>query len=254
MFPSADVLSFDRVPPTVFIRDDDVWTPDSVFKELLGFLKKQKIPVIYGIIPDRLEEAMVRLLRKEKKQHPGSLDIVQHGFAHKNYGEGMAKYEFGQRRSYHDQHDDILKGLTIMRRRFAQYWTPGFIPPYHGYDNNTLKVIRSLKIPLFSSGARVVCDQKTFIDLPAAISLNEYDANSTPKPFDFRHMLNTTLRTLRPGKVFGMVYHHRAIKTESDMRAIKMFLRLLADWRAQKELRIVLFSDILEGFSKGVSF
>jgi hypothetical protein len=231
--------------PDVFIRDDDVWIVDGNFLELFSFLIEKKIPVIYGIIPARLDKGMASFLRKAKRKYPDLLDIVQHGYAHENYAlRGQAKYEFGPGRTYQQQYHDIAKGWEILRKQFGRLWTPGFIPPYHGYDQATLNVVVKLQIPLFSAGKKAFASGNV-LDFPARVSLNKYDKNSVPLPFDLRSMLTRTLSKLEPGKVTGLVYHHRAIKTTADMKAIKEFLRGVVKWRDQGRLRLVLFSDFL---------
>lgn len=231
--------------PYVFIRDDDVWIVDDNFLELFSFLIGKKIPVIYGIIPVRLDSLMAKFLRKAKREHADLLDIVQHGYAHENYAlREQAKYEFGPGRTYQQQYGDITKGRAIIKKQFGQLMTPGFIPPYHGYDQATLSIIDKLHIPLFSAGKKAFTSGNV-LDFPAQVSLNKYSKNSTPLPYDLRSMLTRTLRKLEPGKVTGLVYHHRAIKTSDDMKAIKDFFRVVAKWRDQGRLRLVLFSDLL---------
>jgi hypothetical protein len=231
----------------IFIRDDDVWTPDHQFREILCLLKEKVIPVVYGVIPYRLEETMVNVLCAEKKRAPSLLDIVQHGFDHKDHAlKGERKYEFGPSRSYEQQYEDICAGLRIMQEKFGDLMTPGFIPPYHGLDENTLKVLKELKVPLISSGKKLDPSHQNILDVPATVALNEYAADSTPLPFDLTSMLKKATVAIGQEGVTGMLYHHRAIRTASDMRAMKLFLSAVAKWRDEGEIEIVLFSDLLK--------
>jgi hypothetical protein len=235
----------------IFLRDDDVTTSDPVFLELSDHLHRGRLPVVYGVIPALVSARTSAFLKGLKKADPDRLDIVQHGLSHRNWARAEEpKYEFGPRRPYLAQLRDISRGRRMMQRYFGCYLTPGFIPPYHGHDHNTLKAVETLAIPIFSAGRRVSCPGHAFFDLPARVSLNDYDDDGHPLPCGLERMLTKIKGALPPGKVTGLVYHHRAIRTELDMKAMKAFLRCLARWRDEGRLAPVLFSDILRNSQK----
>lgn len=242
---SLNARSFVRVS-YIFIRDDDVWVDDAVFLELFEWLKKYNVPVVYGVIPMRLKDRMAQTLRKRKKNHPELLDIVQHGYAHQNYAiDGEGKYEFGASRTYEQQYEDIANGMQIMRRCFGSELTPGFIPPFHAEDKNTMKAVQALGIPLFSARKSVFLPGKKFIDLPAKVWLNGYARNGSPRALDFKSLMGKVSGAFVPGELTGMVYRHHAIRTLSEMKAMKEFFLVLSKWQNQGKIRIVLFSEIL---------
>ena len=231
--------------PVVFIRDDDVDRVDPVLREIFECLEESRVPVIYGVIPGKLKNDLVNFfLRKKKAGVP--FDIVQHGFRHCNYSEGPNKYEFGSVRTFEAQYRDILAGGNIMKTAFGRHFTPAFVPPYHGFDQKTVKVVGELAIPVFSAGRKVTARQKNFLDLPARISLNDYGNDGRPLPLGFKPMLKRVLSRLRPDVLNGMVYHHSALRTQDEVAAMKMFLRALGRLRDEKKVKIVLFSDFLE--------
>ena len=45
------------------------------------------------------------------------------------------------------------KGLKKMRLAFGEYFTPAFVPPYHGYDERTLQVLHEEGFQVFSAGS-----------------------------------------------------------------------------------------------------
>ncbi|MBL8013064.1 MAG: DUF2334 domain-containing protein, partial [Candidatus Omnitrophica bacterium] len=145
----------------LFIRNDDVWNLDESFKSFFDFMLDQRIPVVYGVIPAMLKDDAAQFLRRAKKKSPKLLDIVQHGYAHRNHApEGEHKYEFGSSRTYVEQLEDISRGMKIMRRSFGEFMTPGFVPSYHAYDTNTIRVLVKLGIPLLSARLKVPYKEK----------------------------------------------------------------------------------------------
>ncbi len=235
-----------RIPPYIFLRDDDVWSDDDIFLELLSFLKELSVPVIYGVIPARLEPQMVAVLSRAKRENPDLLDIAQHGFQHVNYAnDGASKYEFGAGRNYDEQYQDMQEGQKLLQGAFGSLLTPAFIPPYHGFDGVTLDIVDKLGFQVFSAGKKVGFLREFIFDLPARVALNEYRSNGVPMVFDSRQMLLRLRRELLVGGIIGLVYHHRAIRHVSDMKALKLLLRYLAGLRDRGVVRCCLFSDIL---------
>lgn len=236
----------------VFIRDDDVYKYNKKFLNLFNLFKKHKIPVIYGVIPKLVEKKLVNFLNKEKNLNPQLLDITQHGWSHKNYSKDLKnKYEFGSSRTYFQQKQDIQKGYLKMKRLFGKNFTPAFIPPYHGYNLTTLKIVNELKIPIFSAGEKFKIRNKCFFGLPAEISLNDYDKEGKPLTTEVTVMIKRFLKSLGQNKnMEGLVFHHRAIKNNKDFRKIKIFLLFLKRLEEEKRIKMILFSQYLSKITK----
>jgi peptidoglycan/xylan/chitin deacetylase (PgdA/CDA1 family) len=232
----------------IFIRDDDAYKVDGSFKNIFEFCLTQKIPIIYGIIPKKITLDLIKLLNKNKNKNPHLIDIVQHGWQHKNYNPDLTnKFEFGPTRNYQQQKRDIEKGLNTMLKYFNKNFTPAFVPPYHGYNQITLKIINELNFPIFSAENTNRIENKRFLDLPAQISLNKYTNEGKPQPVDFLTLTKDLIRYLNSESNFlGMVFHHRVLTNEielKDMQKIFLFLKKLVQ---KKYIQIVLFSDILK--------
>jgi hypothetical protein len=238
--------------PLVFLRDDDVWADGPVFRELAGFLREHKIPVIYAVVPARLEAQMARRLRQMKKNDPALVDLVQHGFSHRNHEcAGKDRYEFGEKRPYARQFQDIKDGMALMKRSFGRCVTPGFIPPYHAYDENTVRAIEALSIPLFSASKAVPLHSKKFIDLPASIWLHADDPKGYRRALDLPGMMDKVIHGFDDSGITGIVYRHRLIKTRARLKDMKAFLLSLARERDAGKVRFVLFSTLLRNGRKG---
>ncbi len=232
--------------PVIFIRDDDVWAKDAVFLDLFGALCELRVPVIYGIVPALLKKNMAAFLKGQKARDPYLFDIVQHGWTHRDHSRGgNDKYEFGPRRTYRQQLADMARGKKLMAEQFGPYFMPAFVPPYHGYDENTIKAVVRSRFPVFSAGEKTAARTTAFWDLPARVSLNDYAEDGTPVGISTRDMLGRMLPSLRPGRMTGLVFHHRVIRTKSELGAILMFFRAVARMKRNGQIRIVLFSDLL---------
>lgn len=230
----------------LFIRNDDVWVLDKSFQEFFDLMLSQKVPVVYGIIPAKLKEDTALFLRRSKEKAPKLLDIVQHGYAHRNYAAPQEQpYEFGLARTYTQQFEDILQGMQIMRHWFGELVTPGFIPPYHADDANTIDAIEALNIPLYSSRLKVPRQTKKFIDLPAQIWANKADAQGVPVPLDFHGLSRDLASVLESGPITGMVFRHHLMVNPKDKDVLAALMRLLVQERDKGKIQTVLFSELL---------
>jgi len=231
----------------LFIRDDDVYKYDEKFLNVFNLFKKHKIPVIYGVVPKLIEKKLANFLNKEKKRNPHLLDIVQHGWSHKNYSKDTKnKYEFGPSRSYFQQKQDIKRGYLKMRRLFGKNFTPAFIPPYHGYNSTTLEIINELKIPIFSADEISKVKNKCFIDLPARLSLNKYSKTGKPLFIDAISMIKLFIVYLKRYKnLLGLIFHHSSIKSNKNFYEMKKFVSFMKNLK-KENIKIILFSDLLK--------
>jgi len=232
----------------IFIRDDDLYKIDQNFIKIFEFCLIKKIPIIYGIIPAKITPELTKLLRVNKKKYPHLIDIAQHGWKHKNYsGKSMDKSEFGNNRSYEQQKRDIKNGFQKMLLNFGAGFTPAFIPPYHGYNKTTLKIISELKIPIFSAEKTNFINEKFFLDLPAEISLNNYDSSGTPVAGNFTDLLKIILSRMNSAHRFsGFVFHHSALKQTNTINDIQKIFLLLNLFSRKKLIKIALFSDFIK--------
>ena len=64
----------------LFIRNDDVWTLDREFRFFFDLAIDRGIPVVYAVIPGKMDQGLIRFLCRAKEKTPQLLDIVQHGW------------------------------------------------------------------------------------------------------------------------------------------------------------------------------
>jgi hypothetical protein len=237
--------------PSLFIRDDDVWTLDQEFRFFFDLAIERSIPVVYAVIPGKMDEEAVRFLRAAKEKTPHLLDIVQHGWVHANHSvDGRAKYEFGPTRSLEVQRDDVQRGLKEMRRAFEDHLTPAFVPPYHGFDSRTLQVLSEEDFLMFSAGDSRPEIKKRFLDLPAQVSFTSYEPGKT-----IVHRANDVIADLVRGSsrrsLSGVLLHHADFKTAALGEELTRFFDRIEALRVKEGYKTVLFSQMLAASRKG---
>lgn len=230
----------------VFLRDDDVYKYDKKFLSIFKFLKSHHIPIIYAVIPGRIEKRLADFLNKEKNKSPLLFDIAQHGWRHINYSHSLGnKYEFGKNRTYKKQKEDIIKGYQKMLTTFGNNFTQAFVPPFHGYDKSTLKIIKDLGINIFSAGAKLRNLPHQLLEFPASLALNDYTKTGTPKSANIQIMLKRFLCYLDTNtKIKGIVFHHSAIKNKKELKEIKFFFLFLKKLEDAGKIKLILFSQV----------
>lgn len=131
----------------VFFRDDDVNVLDDTFTRFVELFINHQVPLVLAVEPGNLTTEMVRYLLETRSANPGLIEIVQHGWSHAEHDQG----EFGGRRGYADQLDDICKGLNIMRASFGDAFFPAFTFPFGQYNQHTIRILNELGYLVLSS-------------------------------------------------------------------------------------------------------
>ncbi|MBL8013061.1 MAG: DUF2334 domain-containing protein [Candidatus Omnitrophica bacterium] len=235
--------------PNVFIRDDDAHTLNKAFRFYFDAAMDRGLPIVYAVIPGKMDERFIRFLRRAKERTPRLLDIVQHGWIHANHSvRNGTKYEFGTGRSLNVQRDDIRQGQMKMSESFGDLCLPAFVPPYHGFDERTLRVINEEGFKVFSAGGRRPGSRKQFLQLPAEISFSRYDEGRT-SVYKAADVLGLLAKGISRRAISGLLTHHADFKTSASRKELTRFFDFLAALKSKKEWRVVLFSDVLSGLS-----
>lgn len=140
-----------RKKAVVFFRNDDVRDKlDDSLIRLTEVCMKYGVSISHAVEPANVTEEVVDWLISQKKQYPGLVEIIQHGYSHNLANPGQ-KMEFGGNRTFDDQFADLKKGKEIMDKLFGDLWSPVFTFPYGTYNQATLKAIEQLGYHTISS-------------------------------------------------------------------------------------------------------
>lgn len=233
----------------LFIRDDDVWTLDKKFRFFFDLAIDHNLPVVYAVIPAKMDKGLVRFLRRAKEKTPHLLDIVQHGWRHLNHStDDETKYEFGASRSVAFQREDIRRGFKKIRLAFGEHFTPAFVPPYHGYDERTLRILQKEGFQIFSAGSRRLGEKFRLVELPAEISFSRYDKDGSSIN-TATAMVGMLARDIYRRPVSGILTHHADFTTAASRRELMRFFDHIVMGTSKMGWRVLLFSDIMSGFN-----
>lgn len=229
-----------------FIRDDDAWTLDKSFRFFFNAAIERQVPVVYAVIPGKMDKGLVRFLRRAKEKTPQLLDIVQHGWVHKNHSRTLGKkYEFGVSRSVKLQREDIQRGLKHMRLAFGDEWTPAFVPPYHGYDERTLRILEDENFWAFSVGKS---ERKCrLFQLPAKISFTRYHKDGSRTLNTANGMVEMLGKSFYRQLLPGVVTHHEDFNTAVARKELIRFFDFIEKLRNKEKWRAILFADLRRG-------
>ncbi len=229
----------------IFIRDDDAGVLSEEFLLFHQMVRDLSVPVVYAVVPSWVDKRSAAFFLSEKKSAGSSFDLVQHGWAHINYADkNDNKYEFGPRRTYQQQEEDIGRGKDLLRELFGEHCVPAFVPPFHGFDSNTVGVIEAAAFKIFSAGRNTGFRWQGVIDLPAGVYLNEYVSDGRSFCLDGKQALRRLSSALKTAPLTGCLFHHEAFQQKEGIDQIYFFLRAVAKLRERGELDIIRFSDL----------
>lgn len=137
----------------IFFRNDDVglYSNEPVSSELINLTNvfiDENVPISHGVVPALVSEDTVKWLNQIKMQYPNLIGIDQHGYKHVKHDIG----EFGGKRRYEEQKDDITAGMELMQKFFGTNFSNCFSAPWVRYNSDTKKICDEHGIRVFSGG------------------------------------------------------------------------------------------------------
>ena len=123
-------------------RDDDVFDSTEELKELISFSCLNKIPVNLAVIPKKLSNEAIKLIKQNSH-----ISVVQHGYSHTNYANvGEPLNEFGHHRSLEIQLKEIQIGFEKLMTAFGNQFVPVFVPPWGHIADSVIEQISTIGI------------------------------------------------------------------------------------------------------------
>jgi len=220
----------------VFFRNDDVYNLSKEFLLLDKLCAKYNLPMAYGVIPKKLTPDCAEYLNVE--QHNRSLEILQHGFEHKNHLSNGIKSEFPRERTREQQEKDILNGKKILDQYF-QNKTYAFVPPFHNYDLKTLTIVNKYFEVFSARGRSPNLNHWNFVNVPVDIHLNYFDEQGNYILHKLPEMMKEFKKACATNKVVGICLHHHTL-TEQN---ISYFINFIHYVQSQKDIKIISFNQ-----------
>jgi Uncharacterized protein conserved in bacteria (DUF2334) len=137
-------------PVAVFFRDDDAGWREDRLDALLQRFARAGVPVDLAVIPDALDPAAARRLRRTVEDAGGRIGVHQHGFAHRNHETEGRKHEFGPSRDHAAQRRDIEAGRARLAQLLGPVVEPVFTPPWNRCTATTGRCLAELGFEVLS--------------------------------------------------------------------------------------------------------
>lgn len=239
-------MVLDRRRVFLYIRDDDVYKKDYLFEKLFYYFISKKIPINYAVIPQKLKESLIHFLYKNCK-YKNMFSVLQHGYSHKNNIKDLTKVkygcEFGCGMDYEFQFKGILRGYSILSTKLKDFFLPVYVPPFHEYDYDTVKVCRKIGIKAISSSKKEF-KSKVISFLRCDININEYDDRNDPLPINLDFLINLTYEKLRKYKLVGVYYHHDTLNNTVEFKKFIKYINFLVNLRKKGVIIIGNLSNL----------
>lgn len=146
----------------IIFRNDDVrGTLDNSLVEITNLFIKYQIPITHVIEPANVSDEVANWLLDLKLKHPGLIEIGQHGYDHKLKNDERPG-EFGGKRTYQEQFQEISKGKELMDEKFGNLWFPVFTFPYGGANDGAYKAIDDCSFKVVNGGYGIDLQRRLF--------------------------------------------------------------------------------------------
>jgi hypothetical protein len=142
----------------IFFRNDDVrQSLDESLISITGLFISKKIPITLAVEPANISNDVNNWLIKMKNDYNNLIEIVQHGYKHSlNYQEiisgKLRKGEFGGKRTFIEQFEDINNGSLLMEKYFDDKWFKAFTFPYGARNDDSILALDKADFKVINGG------------------------------------------------------------------------------------------------------
>lgn len=221
----------------VFFRNDDVDVDEPTLRQLLSTFRSLKTPLDLAVIPGRLTESCVALLKEHDRSQFG---LHQHGWQHVNHETSGRKCEFGISRSYDQQLNDIARGQQRMDEAFGQSWPRIFTPPWNRCTEETYRVLDQLGFEgLSKDNSKPLVTGYGFREISVIFDLYRWKGEPAMKsPENVSGELVAQINEL---DIIGIMLHHKVM----DAAAFAFLEQLIETLRACPNVRFQTIQSLL---------
>jgi hypothetical protein len=129
---------------SIFFRNDDVDVIQPGLQELTNIFLDRGIPLNHAVVPFRLSGDVASWLSDLSASR---IEVIQHGFTHAIHDKG----EFGGKRSFEEQWEEMHRGKQILEEKFGNQFFPAFSFPYGHYNSYSITALDRLGYKAVSS-------------------------------------------------------------------------------------------------------
>ncbi len=141
LYRELDEWNFNGDEAMLWWRDDDAVSDTPALQQLLSLSIKFDLPVALAVIPDLLEDSLVRLVKDHEL-----VQVLQHGVRHHNNApDGEKKQELSRAADLDSLLTDIAQGRERLAEEFEQQFLPIMVPPWNRIDNEVIELLSRLE-------------------------------------------------------------------------------------------------------------
>jgi hypothetical protein len=124
-------------------RDDDAISDTRQLDALLDCAGQT--PVALAVIPDLAGHSLAARLER----HP-TVSVLQHGWRHTNHAKEGSHSEYPAGRNLDEVAGEFSQGMRLLENLFGARYLPVFVPPWHGFDESYLPLLRQAGLKAIS--------------------------------------------------------------------------------------------------------
>lgn len=224
----------------LFFRDDDLGWEPAKFARLLTTFARHDQKLNAAAIPDCLTDEMLAESIPYSYQAAPYLQVVTHGFAHRNHAaEGQKKCEFGVSRERASVREELLAGRERLQGRLENYF-PCFVPPWNRFHESFLDLLPECGYAMLSRETEVAAKsgRAAIPEFDVALDLHtRKDGLRLDGQEIFRALAN---RQEEGHAVTGVMLHHCKME-EADFEALDLLLKQMS----KRSIESMFFSEML---------
>ncbi|MCO5142234.1 MAG: hypothetical protein M9962_03990 [Oligoflexia bacterium] len=227
----------------LYFRDDDLGWEPRAFSRLLTTFARHDQKLNAAAIPCDLTKEVIEKSIPYSYQASPYLQVVTHGYRHKNYEKEGKNTEFGPSRSQEEVLNELRDGLKTIQDHFENSFAC-FVPPWNRIDNKHLASLELAGYQMLSrnvsesdkSGKMVLPEFNISLDLHT----NKKEGRKTAK-----EIFHSLAKAYESGaESTGVMLHHTKMIDE-DYETLDLLLKELS----KRCIQSVFFSEMLPGGS-----